>query len=65
MRGLVQHAIDVGMALLGTEFFGKLHGFIDRDPVRYIGSVEQFVGGDPQDGALYRIQLLDWAVEVD
>src|SRR5690606_9901702 len=61
--GVVEHAVDVGVAVLGTEALGAVDGLIDHDPVRDVQAVAQLVGGDAQRGALDLVHLRDAAVD--
>ena len=60
---MVQHAVDVGVAVLGAEAFHRFQRLVDHDAVRHVLAVREFVGGDAQRGALDRIDVLDGAVE--
>ena len=47
-RGAVEHAVDVGVAVFGTETLGDLDGLVEHHPVRHVQPVQQLVGGQPQ-----------------
>ena len=61
---MIQHAVDVGVAVLGAETLHRLQRLVDDDAVRHVLAVGEFVGGDAQRGALDRVHLVDAAVEV-
>src|SRR5690606_35763157 len=61
--GVVEHAVDIGVAVLGAEALDGLQGLVDHHPVGHVDAVAQLVGGDAQHGALDRIDFGDPAVE--
>src|SRR5690606_5826734 len=61
--GAVEHAVDVGVAVLGPEALDRAQGLVDHHPVGHVDAVLQLVGGDAQHGTLYLVDLLDAAVQ--
>src|SRR5690606_6113115 len=59
----VEHAVDVGMAVLGAETLHRLQRLVDHHPVGHVDAMAQLVGGDAQHGALDRVDLADRTVE--
>jgi hypothetical protein len=50
--------------MLGTKGLGELNRFVDNRAVGYIKTEFEFVTGKTQDGALYRVNLIDAAIDV-
>ena len=61
---MIQHAVDVGVAVFGAEALHRSQRLVDDDAVRHVLAVGEFIGGDAQRGALDRVDLVDAAVEV-
>src|SRR5690606_9144285 len=61
--GVIEHAIDVGVAVLGAETLDRLDRLVDHHPVRHVEAVAKLVGGDAQGRQFDRVDLLDLAVE--
>lgn len=60
---LVQHRIDVGVALLRTETVGEIDAFIHHDPERRLRAIEQFESADPEYDLLHQVDLLHGPVQ--
>ena len=63
-RELVEHAVDVGVAVLGAEALGDFDRLVDDDAIRHVEAMAQLVGADAQHRALDRIDAVDLAIEV-
>src|SRR5688572_2057368 len=61
--GVVEHAVDVRVAVLGAEALRRLDRLVDHDAVRHVGAMQQLIGGDAQHRALDRVDERDLAVE--
>ncbi len=58
---LVEHGVDVFMAVLGAEGLGEFDRLVKHHLVWNLGMQFQFEDADAQNGALNRIDLLDIA----
>ena len=61
---MVQHTVDVGVAVFGAETLHRFHRFVQHHAIRHVDAVLQFVGGDAQRGALDGVNLFHRAVEI-
>src|SRR3569832_2747859 len=62
-RDLVQHTIDVAMALIGAEGLRELHRLIDDHAIGNLRVVHQFIDTEAQDRKLDGIEVVDTTVE--
>ena len=63
-RGLVEHAVDVLVAVGAAEALGQLDRLVDRHLVGHVDAVLELVGADHQHAVLDRRQLGGLAVDV-
>ena len=63
-RGVVEHAVDVLVAVGAAEGLGQLHRLVDRHLVGHVDAVLELVGADQQHAVLDRRQLARLAVDV-
>ena len=62
-RRLVEHAVDVGVAVLGPEALGGIDRLVDDHAIRHVRAMQQFVGGDAQGGALDLVDFFHGAID--
>src|SRR6185312_10963312 len=61
---LVQHTVDVAVAVVGAEALGDLDRLVDDHAVRHVGAVLQLIRGEAQRGALDGVDLGHFAIKV-
>ena len=61
--GLVEHAIDVLVAVGGAEFLGQGHRLIDHHLVGHVKALAQLEGAHAQQGVLDGVQFLQLAIQ--
>src|SRR3569832_496395 len=62
-RDLVQHTVDIAVALIGAEGLRELHRLVDDHTIRNLRVVHQFIDTDTQDSKLDGIEIFNAAVE--
>src|SRR5690348_17673892 len=62
--GLVQHRVDVLVALLGAEALGELHRLVQHHPPGNVETLLELVGAEQEDAAFDGIELRRGPVEV-
>src|SRR4051794_3378580 len=63
-REFVEHAVDVGVPVVGPEPLGDFDGFVDDDAIRYVDAMAELVRADAQRRPLDRIDAVDLAIEM-
>src|SRR3546814_10014825 len=60
---VVEHAVDVGVAVFGAETLHRLERLVDDHAVGHVDAVLQFISRDAQHGTLDLVDFLDAAIE--